>query len=111
MHPMKYAAIMKGIENNASELMTNVFPGTVGASGKQFPIPSTSFENNPTYILLGGGRHTNYGYRINTAKQFSSYQKNMMKTLFDQGNQLSKSKNDAWDSMWKEDKLQGANCR
>ena len=61
--------------------------------------------------MLGGGRHTNYGYKINTAKNFTSYQKSMMKALFDQGNQVSKSRSNSWDLMWKEQKLQGKDCR
>ena len=34
-----------------------------------------------------------------------------MKALFDQGNQVSKSRSNSWDLMWKEQKLQGKDCR
>jgi hypothetical protein len=112
MHPMKYNAIMKSIEVKANDLMKGVFSGTIDPNtNREFPIPSHAFENNPVYILLGGARQTNYGYKINTAKQFTSYQKNMMKSLFDQGNQLFESKSNLWDSIHKEYKHQGKDCR
>ena len=111
MHPMKFAALMGNVEASANELMKDVFPASTGFNTTQFPVPSTKFENNPQYIMLGGGRHTNYGYKINTAKNFTSYQKSMMKALFDQGNQVSKSRSNKWDLMHKEHKFQGPDCR
>ena len=99
-------SIMRNVENGANELMKDVFPATVGSPGNQMGTSSVKFENNPLYIMLGGGRHTNYGYQINTAKNFTSYQKSMMKALFDQGNQVSKSRSNKWDIMHNEHKFQ-----
>ena len=111
MHPMKYAAIMRSIESKANEGMKMAFTSTVDVeTGRQYPIPSSSFSNNPIYALLGGGRSTTYGYQINTNKIFSSYQKNMMKRLFDQANQFSETKSERWDNLMKETEIAGKNA-
>ena len=56
MHPMKYAAIMRSIESKANEGMKMAFTSTVDVeTGRQYPIPSASFSNNPINAFLGGG--------------------------------------------------------
>ena len=108
LHPMKYASIMRSIEGEVNNVMKKTFASTIDVdTGNIYPIPSHNFSNNPVYAMLGAGLSTNYGYQINTAKRFTGYQKNMLKRLFDQGNQFLESKSDSWDALKKQAKIQG----
>ena len=108
MHPMKYSAIMHSIEGKANEMMKHAFPGIMDVnSGNVIPLSKANMSNNPIYALLGGGNTTNHGYKINTLSNFTTYQKDMMKRVFDQTNQTLSSKTDKWGTMWKENTING----
>ena len=110
MHPMKYAAIMHSIEGKANEIMKNAFPGVMDINtGNVMPISRANMADNPLYVLLGGGNATNYGYKLNTLSNFTNYQKDMMKRLFDQTNQTLNAKSDTWNEMFKENSINGYN--
>jgi hypothetical protein len=112
MHPMKYMSIMRNIESKANEVMEKVFTSTMDIqTGKEYPIPSSAFSNNPIYILLGGSKAKKYGYSLNSARNFTSYQKDMFKRLFDQGNQVLESKTNIFKDMMKEHEMLGKGCR
>ena len=114
MHPVKYMALMKGLEGPVNDIVQRVYSGTFDVStGKVDPIKMNALKQNPMYIMVGGTRFQGRdGVTLNVSGQMNEYNRSAIQRIIEQATNVSETPQDnRFVDFFERNKIEGVKCK